>query len=253
VSSSGRVAVVTGGGRGIGAAISRRLAADGHAVVVNYSQSKDQAESVVEEIRAAGGTAEAVRADVADPADVEALFAQAAAALGAPTIVVNNAGLSLPSVARKQSVAQWDRVIAVNLSAAFYCTRAALDAMYEASWGRVVLLGSPGGGRTIAAGMTAYGAAKAGLVQLGRTLALETAGKGITVNTVVPGFVETEMSSAGGGKSLDELRARWPQVPAEAIAATISFLVSDEAAYISGEDIAVWQGGPMPFARPRSD
>jgi 3-oxoacyl-[acyl-carrier protein] reductase len=253
VTSSGRVAVVTGGGRGIGAAISRRLAADGHAVVVNFAHSKDQAEAVVECIRSDGGVAEAVRADVADPADVEELFATAAARLGAPTIVVNNAGLSVPSIAKKQTVDQWDRMVAVNLSAAFYCTRAGLDAMYDAGWGRVVLLGSPGGGRTIAVGMTAYGAAKAGLVQLGRCLALETAGHGITVNTIVPGFVETDMSSGGGGKSLEELRALWPEVPPEAIAATVSFLVSDDAAYISGEDIAVWRGGPTPFARPRGD
>src|SRR5262249_39213354 len=139
------------------------------------------------------------------------------------------------------------------LSSAFYCTRAALDAMYTASWGRVIFLGSPGGGRTIATGMSAYGAAKAGLVQLARCLALETAGHGITVNTIVPGFVETQMSRAGGGRSLDELRARWPSIPADAVAATVSFLVSHDAAYVSGEDIAVWQGGPSPFARPRSD
>jgi 3-oxoacyl-[acyl-carrier protein] reductase len=247
---TGRVAVVTGGGRGIGAAISRRLAADGHTVVINYSKSVDDARNLVEYIKKTGGRAEAIGGDVSDPAAVTSLFDEAGARFGPPTIVVNNAGVSAKASARQQSVEQWDRLIAVNLSAAFYCTDAALGGMYEADWGRVVFVGSPGGGRTIGAGMSAYSAAKAGLVAMGRCIALETAHRGVTVNTVVPGFVETDMTRSAGDTVLDGLRSRWPEVPADAVASTVSFLCSEEAAFVSGEDIAVWLGGPAPFARP---
>lgn len=126
-----RVAVVTGGGRGIGAAISRRLAADGFAVAVNYSSSAADAQDVVDKIVAGGGRAAAIRADVSDSAQAEELIAATTAELGAPTVLVNNAGMNLAGAARKQSPTDWDRVIGVNLSGAFYCTHAALPAMYD--------------------------------------------------------------------------------------------------------------------------
>lgn len=245
-----RVALVTGGARGIGAAISRRLAAAGHRVVVNYSSSAEPAKLLAEDIRAAGGTAETVQADVSDPAAVEAMVERAGEIYGPPTILVNNAGVSAPSSAVKQTPEQWDRLIAVNLSGAFYCTHAALPGMYAEGWGRVILLGSPGGGRTVTAGMSAYAAAKAGLVAMGKVIAQETARRGITVNTVVPGFVETDMVTGAGDGMADRMARTWPRIPAGAVADTVAFLVSEDAAYVSGEEVGVWLGGPVPIGRP---
>lgn len=241
------VAVVTGGARGIGVAICRRLSADGHPVVVNYATSGDAAHALVDELVAAGGRAIAVPADVADRHAVAAMFAEATATLGPPTIVVNNAGLSTMGAAVKLDPADWDRCIAVNLSGAFYCAHAALPAMYERGWGRVVFLGSPGGGRSISPGTGAYAAAKAGLVALAKALALETARRGITVNTVVPGYVATDMTRAAGDAVIAHMESTWQAVPPDAVASMISFLASDDAAYVSGEDVAVWLGGPAPI------
>lgn len=239
------VAVVTGGGRGIGAAISRRLARDGFAVAVNYSRSRDGAERVVKEIQASGGRAAAVRADVADAAQAAALIEETAERLGTPTVLVNNAGVNHAGSARSQPPREWDRVLAVNLSGAFYCTHAALPGMYEAGRGRVIFFGSPSGGREITPTTSAYAASKAGLVTMAKVIAKETARRGITVNTVVPGFVETDMVVEAGDRALENLQAGWPNVPAEAVAATVSFLAGDEAAYVSGEEIGVWLGGPV--------
>jgi 3-oxoacyl-[acyl-carrier protein] reductase len=240
-----RVAVVTGGGRGIGAAISRRLAADGLAVAVNYSSSGDDAEAVVADIRANGGRAVAIQADIADAAQASALIESTARHLGVPTVLVNNAGMTVNRSARSLSPEEWDRVIGVNLSGAFYCTHAALPGMYAAGWGRVVLVGSPSGGRELMPTMSAYSAAKAALVTLGAVVAKEVARRGITVNTVVPGFVETDIITSGGADAAEILAARWPKIPREAVADTISWLVRDEAAAVSGEEIGVWLGGPV--------
>jgi 3-oxoacyl-[acyl-carrier protein] reductase len=245
--TTNHVALVTGGGRGIGAAICRRLAAEGHAVVVNYTSNRAAARSVVDEINGTGGTAVAIGADVADPSRVDELFAESARLLGPPTILVNNAGVSAAASAVRLTPEQWDRMIAVNLSGAFYCTHAALPAMFEQGWGRVIFLGSPGGGRTISAGMSAYAAAKAGVAAMARAIALETARRGITVNTVVPGFVETDMTRANGDEVMARMEATWPKIPADAVAAVVAFLVSPDADHVSGEDLAVWLGGPSPI------
>ena len=240
-----RVAVVTGGGRGIGAAICRRLAADGFAVAVNYSQSKLGAEAVAESITADGGRAVTIQADVSSSEEAAELIRQAQQLLGTPTVLVNNAGLNVSGSARKLTPAQWDRVIGVNLSGAFYCTHAALPGMYEAGWGRVVLFGSPAGGRGLMPAMASYAAAKAGLVAFAGSMAKEVARRGITVNTVVPGFVETDMTRAEGEQAMSTMRAGWPSIPAQGVASVVSFLVSDEAAYVSGEEIGAWLGGPV--------
>lgn len=240
-----KVAVVTGGGRGIGAALCRRLAQDGFAVAVNYSRSGDEAKTLADEIIAGGGRAAAIQADVSDAQEAAGLIAHTTQQLGAPTVLVNNAGLNINASARKLPPEQWDRVIGVNLSGAFYCTHAALPGMYEAGWGRVVFFGSPSGGRDLMPTMSAYAAAKAGLVAMTGVMAKEVARRGITVNTVVPGFVETDMVRSAGDKAVDTLVTSWPRVPTEAVAATVSFLVSDQAAYVSGEEIGVWLGGPV--------
>jgi 3-oxoacyl-[acyl-carrier protein] reductase len=240
-----RVAVVTGGGRGIGAAICRRLAADGFAVAVNYSQSKLGAEAVAESITADGGRAVTIQADVSSSEEAAELIRQAQQLLGTPTVLVNNAGLNVSGSVRKLTPAQWDRVIGVNLSGAFYCTHAALPGMYEAGWGRVVLFGSPAGGRGLMPAMASYAAAKAGLVAFAGSMAKEVARHGITVNTVVPGFVETDMTRAEGEQAMSKMRGGWPGVPPQGVASVVSFLVSDEAAYVSGEEIGAWLGGPV--------
>jgi len=243
--TSNKVAVVTGGGRGIGAAVSHRLAADGFAVAVNYSRSARDAEEVAAKIVADGGQAVAIQADVSVVEDAERLIAETTARLGAPAVLVNNAGMNKAGAARKQSPADFDEVIAVNLNGAFYCTHFALPAMYEAGWGRVVFVNSPSGGRRPAPGMSAYAAAKAGLVGMTKSMALEVARRGITVNCVMPGFVATDIVSSGGEAGVEALTKHWPSIPPESIASTVSFLVSDHAADVSGEEIGVWRGGPV--------
>jgi 3-oxoacyl-[acyl-carrier protein] reductase len=240
-----QVAVVTGGGRGIGAAVSRRLAADGLAVVVNYSRSSGQAQAVVRQIQAAGGQALAVRADISRPAQAEQLISTAAERLGPPTVLVNNAGVNDNASARSLGPARWNHVIGVNLNGAYYCTHAALPAMYQAGWGRIIYLGSPSAARSITPTMTAYAAAKAGLAAMAAVLATEVARRGITVNTVIPGYVDTDMVRSAAPRTTDIMTATWPQIPADAVAAAVSFLVSDQAAYISGEQLGVWHGGPI--------
>ncbi|WP_406729138.1 SDR family NAD(P)-dependent oxidoreductase [Streptomyces sp. GD-15H] len=240
-----KVAVVTGGGRGIGAAVSRRLAADGFAVAVNYSRSDREAKALADGITAGGGRAVAIRADVSDAREATALIEQTTERLGAPTVLVNNAGVNANGSARSQPPEQWDRVVGVNLSGAYYCTHAALPGMYEAGWGRVVFFGSPSGGRALTPTMSAYAAAKAGLVAMAGVMAKEVARRGITVNTVVPGFVETDMVRSAGERAVENLHAGWPRVPADAVASVVSFLTGDEAAHVSGEEIGVWLGGPV--------
>jgi 3-oxoacyl-[acyl-carrier protein] reductase len=239
-----RVALVTGGGRGIGAAISQRLAADGFAVAVNYSRSADGAEQVVKAIEAAGGRAAAIGADISVAADAAGLVAATTELLGAPTVLVNNAGFNVNASARSLGPDAWDRVIGVNLNGAYYCTHAALPGMYEAGWGRVIFLGSPAAGREIAPTMSAYAAAKAGLVAMSQVLAKEVARRGITANTVIPGFVDTDMVRDAHDGTTDAM-SHWPEIPADAIADAISFLASDRAAYVSGEELGTWLGGPV--------
>ncbi|MFD9664085.1 SDR family oxidoreductase [Rhodococcus sp. NPDC059968] len=240
-----KVAVVTGGGRGIGAAISQRLASDGLAVAVNYSRSARDAEEVVAKIVADGGRAVAIQADISKAVDAERLIADTTAQLGAPTVLVNNAGMNKAGAARKQSPEVFDEVVSVNLNGAFYCTHFALPAMYEGGWGRVIFVNSSSGGRRPSPGMSAYAAAKAGLIGMTKSMALEVARRGITVNAVMPGFVATDIVSSGGDAGVEALTKHWPSIPPESIASTVSFLVSDNAADVSGEEIGVWRGGPV--------
>ncbi|GAA4548784.1 SDR family NAD(P)-dependent oxidoreductase [Pseudonocardia xishanensis] len=240
-----KVALVTGGARGIGAQLSRRLAADGFAVAVNYAASEEAATALVAEITDAGGTACALRADVGDADEAAGLVARAADTLGPPTALVHNAGINLSGSVRGQSPRDWDRVLAVNLSAAFYLAHAALPAMYEQGWGRLVFFTSPAAERHPMPTTAAYAAAKAGLQGMTRALAKETARRGITVNSVLPGYVLTDMVEAEGSDAVAEMDRRWPRIPPTALASTVSFLLSDEAEYVSGEEIGVWRGGPV--------
>jgi len=241
VSVAGRVALVTGGSRGIGRAIAERLAADGHRVAVNYRSRRDAAEEVVGAIEAAGGEAAAIEGDVGDPDAVAAIFGAVEAAFGPVEILVNNAGITADDLLLRMKPEDWDAVIRTNLGSAYLTTRAALRGMLKARWGRVVSITSVAG---IAGnpGQANYAAAKAGLIGFTKSVAKEVGSRGITVNAVAPGFVETDMTDALG----DGVReAALPSIslgrfgtPAE-IASAVGYLASDDASYITGQVLVV--------------
>ncbi|WP_335991114.1 3-oxoacyl-ACP reductase FabG [Glycomyces sp. MUSA5-2] len=245
-----RTAIVTGAARGIGAATARRLAADGHAVAV-LDLAEDQAAGVADDINAKGGKAIAIGADVADEAAATAAVARAAAELGPPQILVNNAGILRDNLLFKMSAADWDAVLGVHLRGAFLMTRAVQSSMVEAGWGRIVNLSSTSalGNR----GQANYAAAKAGMQGLTKTLAIELGKFGITANAVAPGFIETEMTKATaervGVPFADFLAHAAKEVPVgrvgqpEDIAAAVAFFCSEEAGYVSGQVLYV-AGGP---------
>ena len=232
------MALVTGGSRGIGAAVARRLAADGHAVAVNYRAGADAAAAVVAEIEGAGGRAVALGGDVADPAVPDRLFAEAEERFGAPVLVlVNNAGITRDNLAASLSDEEWDEVIDTDLSAAFRMMRRALRPMLRARFGRIVNLASAVALRANA-GQSNYAAAKAGLIAATRTTAVEVARRGITVNAVAPGWIDTDMTADVPRELLDAVPARRAGTPEE-VAACVGFLASDAAGYVTGAVLTV--------------
>jgi 3-oxoacyl-[acyl-carrier protein] reductase len=250
MNETARVAVVTGAARGIGAAIAKRLAADGFAVAVLDLQEAACA-PVVEAITGAGGRALAVGANVADEAAVIAAVERIAAELGPPTVLVNNAGVIRDNLLFKMSVEDWDTVMNVHLRGSFLMTRAVQAHMTQAKWGRIVNLSSTSalGNR----GQVNYSAAKAGLQGFTKTLALELGKFGVTANAIAPGFIETEMTAATAERMripFEDFKAgAAAQIPVgrvgqpEDIAHAVSFLVSDGAGFVSGQVLYV-AGGP---------
>jgi len=245
-----RVAIVTGGARGIGAGVARRLAEDGLAVAV-VDLDEVACKPVVEQIVAAGGRALAVGADVAEESAVASAVERIAEELGAPTVLVNNAGIIRDNLLFKMSVDDWDSVMNVHLRGSFLMTRAVQGHMTAAGFGRIVNLSSVSalGNR----GQSNYSAAKAGLQGFTKTLAIELGKFGVTANAIGPGFIETEMTAetaARIGMPFDELkRMAAKEIPVartgkpEDIAHTVSFLVSEGAGFVSGQVIYV-AGGP---------
>jgi 3-oxoacyl-[acyl-carrier protein] reductase len=245
-----RIAIVTGAARGIGAAIATRLASDGAAVAV-LDLDADSCAPVVDQIAAAGGRAIAVGADVADESAVTAAVADVVARLGAPTILVNNAGILRDDLLFRMDVADWDAVLGVHLRGAFLLSRAVQAHMVAARWGRIVSLSSISalGNR----GQVNYSAAKAGLQGLTRTLAIELGPFGVTANAIAPGFIATDMTAATAermGISIGEFHdSIAQQTPVrrvgtpDDVAGVASFLVSDDASFVSGQTIYV-AGGP---------
>ncbi|MGW6456135.1 SDR family NAD(P)-dependent oxidoreductase [Streptomyces sp. NPDC055078] len=247
------VALVTGGSRGIGAACAVRLAARGCRVAVNYARSKPDADSVVRHIRAAGGEAVAVRADVALHGAATGLVDEVTERLGPPLVVVNNAGVQRSRAMIRQDAETFEEMLSTNVQGPWAVTRAALPSMYEAGWGRVVFMSSVLGA-TGGPGDTGYSASKAALLGMSRSLALEVAHRGITSNAVLPGTILTDLATSVSPAVLEaniaSLAARRGGAPEE-VAAVVAFLCSADASYVNGAEVAVHGGGwvTLPPAR----
>ncbi|MBX5469189.1 MAG: 3-oxoacyl-ACP reductase FabG [Thermoleophilaceae bacterium] len=230
-------ALVTGASRGIGAATALALAADGWPVGVNYRSDAEGAERVTAAIEAAGGRAVALQADVRDPGAADALFPVLEERFGPVLVLVNNAGVRADALAPQLDDDDWQSVIDTNLSAAFRLTRRALRRMVRERFGRIVNVASVVGPRANP-GQANYAASKAGLIGFTRTVAAEVARRGVTVNAVAPGFVETEMTQGLLERVVAEIPARRAGTPAE-VAACVRFLASEEAAYVTGATLTV--------------
>ena len=236
-----KVALVTGAGRGIGRAIALELAKRGCAVAVNYSRSEGPANEVVEEITAAGGEAFAVKADVSNAEEVKAMFKAAAEKLGPVNILVCNAGVTRDNLLMRMKDADWDDVIKTDLSSLYYCAKEAVRPMLKGRWGRIVALSSINGLRG-SAGQCNYAAAKAGVIGFVKSLAREVASRGVTVNAIAPGFIETDMTAVLPKNIVDALMVNIPLKKmgrTSDIAKACAFLASDDAAYITGQVLAV--------------
>jgi len=236
---TGKVALVTGGSRGIGRAIALAMAERGAHVVA--AARGNNADGTVEAIRAAGGSATAVTADVNDAASVEAMLATALAVNGRLDILVNNAGVARDQLMLRMKRADWDDVLATNLTAAFTIVQAVLKPMIRQRGGRIISIGSVVG-QMGNAGQANYAASKAGLVGFSKAIAREVASRQITVNVVAPGLIATDMTQALTDKAQGDWSAQIPLgrigTP-EDVAAAVCFLASDEASYITGQVLAV--------------
>lgn len=251
-SGTSRVALVSGAGRGIGRAIALRLGADGHAVAVNDIDA-EAARAVAEELADAGARAEAFAADVSRADEVAAMCGSVARALGRPQILVNNAGVITVSRFRDLTETAWDRVLAVNLKAAFLCSRAVLGGMVAGRWGRIVNIASDAA-RTGEPWIAHYCASKFGLIGLTQSLALEHAADGITVNAVCPAISATDMmerlaadlarlgvaddASAARAAMTAEMPMGRPVAPEE-VADMVSFLAAERSRFVSGQALNV--------------
>jgi len=240
-----RVAIVTGAGRGIGRAVALSLAAAGARVVVN--STGQTAANVAAEINAAGGQGLAVVADISSPPDAIRLVEAALAEYGRLDILVNNAGINRDRLVMRMSDEEWEDVLRVNLTGVFLCTRAVLKPMMKQRWGRIINMTSVVG-LTGNAGQANYAAAKAGIIGFTRSVAREVASRGITVNAIAPGFIETDMTRQIPEGPREELLKRIPLGSAGSpvdVAAAAVFLVSEGARYITGQVLSVDGGMVM--------
>jgi 3-oxoacyl-[acyl-carrier protein] reductase len=247
VIEGGRVAIVTGGGRGLGRAIASRLAAEGANLVISYRSNDSAAEETAERVREAGVSCDLFKGDVSSPEEVEALFKGVGEAFGRVDILINNAGITRDNLMMRMKEEEFDEVLRTNLKGTYLCTRAALRPMVRARWGRIVNVSSVVG-LVGNAGQANYAASKAGIIGFTKSVAREVAQRGITVNAVAPGYVETELTASLPEQVKDQIRG---QVPAgrfgepEEVAEVVAFLVGEAAGYVSGQTIAVDGGMTM--------
>lgn len=243
----GRVALVTGGGRGIGRAVAVRLANEGAHVAISYRSNDTAAEEVAERVRAAGAKCEIFKGDVASPEDVDALFKGVGEVFGQVEILVNNAGLTRDNLMMRMKESEFDEVLSTNLKGTYLCTRAALRPMIRARWGRIVNVSSVVG-LVGNAGQANYAASKAGIIGFTKSVAREVAQRGVTANVVAPGYVETELTSSLSEKVKDQIRGQVPAgrfAEAEEVAEVVAFLAGEGAGYITGQTVAVDGGMTM--------
>ena len=236
---AGKVAIVTGGSRGIGAEIAKELARNGAQVAINYQSRADSANSVVEEIEKAGGISSAFQSDVSNQNDVQKFIEEVKEQYGKIDILVNNAGVTRDRTFRRMSSEEWKDVIDINLNSVFHTTSAVINHMLEQKSGRIInissIIGQAGG-----FGQTNYSASKAGMIGFTKSLALETARNGITVNAVCPGFIETEMVAAMPDNVKQNIISKIPMDrlgQSKEIAEAVLFLA--QAEYITGQSINV--------------
>lgn len=235
----GKVAIVTGGSRGIGSTIAKELAAQGANVVINYNSSKEAAQSVIDEIGYLGGKAIMCQANVANMEEAQYLIEQTRSTFGKVDILVNNAGITRDRTFRNMSQEEWYEIINVNLNSVYHTTSAVINTMIEQKFGRIInissIIGQAGG-----FGQTNYAASKAGLIGFTKSLALETAKNGVTVNAVCPGYIETDMFAAVPNSVMEQIISKIPMKrlgSTNEVAEAVLFLAN--SSYITGQSINV--------------
>jgi 3-oxoacyl-[acyl-carrier protein] reductase len=235
----GKIALVTGASRGIGAAIAKRLAADGASVAITYSRGADAADEVIKAIERNGGKAIAIQADATDAQAVSAAIEKTVATLGRLDILVNNAGTAIPKPFEETTLEEMDRVIDLNLRGVFIATQAALKSMRDG--GRIITMGSCVGERMMTPGLIAYAATKGAVKMFAQGLSREVGSRGITVNNIQPGPIDTELNPAAGDWATPQIAntalKRYGHV--EDIAAMVAFIAGPEAGYITGASLTV--------------
>jgi 3-oxoacyl-[acyl-carrier protein] reductase len=235
----GKIALVTGGSRGIGAAIAKRLAADGAMVAITYTRGADAAAAVVSVIEAAGGQALAIQADAADAAAVTAAVKKTVSTFGGLDILVNNAGTAIPKTFEEATLEELDRVIDINVRGTFLATHAALKHMKNG--GRIIMIGSCVGERNVTPGLAAYAATKGAVKMFTQSLAREVGDRSITVNNIQPGPIDTDLNPAGGDWATPQIAntalKRYGTV--DEVAALVAFVASPAASYITGANLTV--------------
>ncbi len=235
----GKIALITGGSRGIGAAIAKRLAADGAAIAITYAKDTNAASAVVKAVEKSGGKAIAIQADAADAEAIKAAVEKAVATFGRLDVLVNNAGTAIPKPFEEATLEEMDRVIAINVRGVFVATQAALKHMK--SGGRVIMIGSAVGERVAAPGLVPYAGTKGAVKMFTQALAREIGIRGITVNNVQPGPIDTELNPAAGDWAVPQRAAtaldRYGHV--DEVAALVAFVASPESSYITGANLTV--------------
>ena len=236
---AGKVALVTGGSRGIGAGIAKRLAADGASVALTYTKAADAAASVVKDIETAGGKALAIQADAADDVAAKNAVDQTVAAFGRLDILVNNAGTAIPKPFEEATREELDHVIDLNLRGVFFATQAALKHLKEG--GRIIMIGSSVGERNMTPGLAAYAATKGAVKIFTQGLSREVGVRGITVNNIQPGPIDTDLNPAAGDWSKPQiaLTALKRYGTVDEVAALVAFVAGPEASYITGANLTV--------------